>query len=137
MKLIIVVLTALFHVAASAEGKKLLSLLAIDGGGIKGIIPATCIDHMEEFAYDYVVNVKKYTTWTPYKDENGDTIKRMPMSDIFDFFAGTSTGSILATALVIPEEKGSRKPKFWGAQGADLYAKNAAVIFNASHISTA
>ena len=37
---------------------KYLSLVAFDGGGIKGIISATFIDNIEKFAYDYIVNVK-------------------------------------------------------------------------------
>lgn len=87
---------------------------------------------MEKFAYDYVVNVKKYTSWTPYKHDNGTIIEKMPMTDVFDNFAGTSTGSILATALVIPKEKGKRQPKFWGSDTVNIYADNAEIIFSAS-----
>jgi patatin-like phospholipase/acyl hydrolase len=36
-----------------------------------------------------------------YKDEDGALRKRMPMMDIFDMFAGTSTGSILSAGLAI------------------------------------
>ena len=50
-------------------------------------------------------------------------IKRMPMKDIFDMITGTSTGSILATALSISSDepnpikyKGKENPlpKYWG-----------------------
>ena len=30
------------------------NILSIDGGGIRGLIPAMIIKHMEEYAYQYV-----------------------------------------------------------------------------------
>ena len=29
------------------------NILSIDGGGIRGIIPGTCLEKIESFAYDY------------------------------------------------------------------------------------
>ena len=58
----------------------------------------------------------------------------MPMADIFDFFAGTSTGSILATAMVTPKEIGSRMPKWWASEASSIYEENAAAIFNQSKL---
>ena len=49
-------------------------VLAIDGGGIRGIIPAMVLHYIEE-----------------------KTGKRI--ADLFDFIAGTSTGGILALGL--------------------------------------
>ena len=36
------------------------NILTIDGGGIRGIIPATCIVHMEMYAYHYAKVIKNY-----------------------------------------------------------------------------
>lgn len=50
---------------------------------------------MESEAYAYAKN--KYCI--PDRDN-----KRISMSEVFDLVAGTSTGSLLATALVIPND---------------------------------
>ena len=50
-------------------------VLAVDGGGIRGIIPALVLAEIEA-----------RTT--------------RPISDLFDLFAGTSTGGIIALGLV-------------------------------------
>ena len=62
--------------------KKILSL---DGGGIRGIIPAIILAEFEK-------NIGK------------------PVSSVFDMIAGTSTGGILAMGLTIPGT--GKKPKF-------------------------
>lgn len=53
-------------------------ILSIDGGGIRGIIPAFWLARLEE----------------RLKIETGRTLR-----DVFDLFAGTSTGSIIAAGL--------------------------------------
>ena len=67
-------------------------VLAVDGGGIRGIIPALVLAEIEA-----------RTT--------------RPISDLYDLFAGTSTGGIIALGLVKP-----------GADGK--VEKSAAVIVN-------
>lgn len=52
-------------------------ILSIDGGGIRGIIPAVLLRQMEER--------------TGYQ-----------ISDLFDFVTGTSTGAIIALGLTTP-----------------------------------
>ena len=37
----------------SAAADEYYNILSIDGGGIKGIIPATCLEKVEKYAYDY------------------------------------------------------------------------------------
>jgi uncharacterized protein len=60
--------------------KKIVRILSIDGGGIRGIIPAVVLDTIEK-----------------------RTGKRI--SELFDIVAGTSTGGILALGLVTPDDK--------------------------------
>ena len=51
----------IFSYGVQARG---YSILAIDGGGIRGIIPSVAIIKMEKWAYDYMVknnDTKKYT----------------------------------------------------------------------------
>ena len=58
--------------------KRKIRVLSIDGGGIRGIIPAKVIVKIEELLQQY--------------SQNPET----RISDYFDLIAGTSTGSILA-----------------------------------------
>ena len=57
--------------------KDLVKILSIDGGGIRGLIPAMMLDALE---------------------------RKMghPAAELFDVIAGTSTGGILALALAVP-----------------------------------
>jgi len=82
--------------------KKILSL---DGGGIRGIIPAIILSHIEK-------KTKKKT------------------SDLFDLIAGTSTGGILALGLTIPNS--NKAPKYSADDLKDLYEKNGRKIFDRS-----
>ena len=52
-------------------------ILSIDGGGIRGLIPAVVCQYIEEQAH-------------------------RPIHELFDLIAGTSTGGIIAMGLVLP-----------------------------------
>ncbi len=52
-------------------------VLAIDGGGIRGIIPASVLVELER-------------------------VSGRPIAEMFDIIAGTSTGGILALGLTVP-----------------------------------
>jgi patatin-like phospholipase/acyl hydrolase len=82
-----------------------IKVLAIDGGGIRGIIPATVLKSIEE----------RTNTRTAH---------------LFDLIAGTSTGGILALGLVTPDENGD--PKYSAADLAGLYEKEGKRIFGRS-----
>ena len=57
---------------------------------------------MEDYSYTYA----KETYCIPDRWN-----KKIPMSDLFDMLAGTSTGSIMASSLSMPAKNGSNK--FW------------------------
>jgi len=82
--------------------KKILSL---DGGGIRGIIPATILAHIEK--------------------KTGKNISRM-----FDLIAGTSSGGVLAMALCKGGPKG--KPDYSAERLIELYEKRGSEIFSRS-----
>ena len=81
-------------------------IVAIDGGGIRGMIPALVLAELEKRA-------------------------GMPVDDLFDLAAGASTGGILACGLTIP---GSRRPPPLRRQRAHrpLRAARAPHIFDRS-----
>lgn len=80
-------------------------VLSIDGGGIRGLIPALVLAEIEK-----------------------RTGKRI--AEMFDMIAGTSTGGILALGLALPDEDG--KPKYTAQDLANLYEENGHIIFSRS-----
>lgn len=88
-----------------------INILSIDGGGIRGIIPATVLVHIEK----------------RIREQRGDD-KRI--ADYVDMVAGTSTGAILGAMLLVPDENG--RPKFTAEDALNLYVKYGEEIFNQS-----
>jgi len=82
----------------------------MDGGGIRGLIPAMVIAELEKVAFQYKEE-KKYDVPT-YKDKDGNDLKIVHMRDLFDMTAGTSTGSILAAGLAYTNTS-DNKPAFF------------------------
>ena len=97
------------------ENKKKVRILSIDGGGIRGIIPATIIKYAEE----YLKKKRPKTT----------------IADHFDLIAGTSTGGILTGIYLTPEKENKNKAKFSATDAFNFYIDNGHAIFNASKIS--
>lgn len=80
--------------AQHLQTKPAYSVLSIDGGGIRGIIPGVVLQYLEE--------------------ETG-----MAIADLFDLIAGTSTGGMLACGLTVKGEDG--KPKYKATDLLPLY----------------
>ncbi|AQQ54105.1 CBASS cGAMP-activated phospholipase [Planococcus lenghuensis] len=83
------------------------TVLTIDGGGIRGIIPALILAEIEK--------------------RTGERI-----CELFDLIAGTSTGGILALGLVKPNENG--EPAYTAAKLATLYEDKSERIFDKQFI---
>jgi patatin-like phospholipase/acyl hydrolase len=92
--------------------KKKVRILSLDGGGIRGIVPASVLLYVEE----YLQRKKPGTT----------------IADHFDLIAGTSTGGILACIYLAPDDNDASKAKFSASEALDFYAKHGFSIFNAS-----
>jgi patatin-like phospholipase/acyl hydrolase len=80
-------------------------VLAVDGGGIRGIIPALILAAIE------------------------DRTQR-PISDLFDMLSGTSTGGIIALGLTLPGADG--KPAKSAHDIVELYEREGKAIFPSS-----
>jgi uncharacterized protein len=78
-------------------------VLSIDGGGIRGIIPAMVLAEIEE--------------------RTGKSI-----AETFDLIAGTSTGGILALGLAMPGDGG--RPKYTASELIELYEDEGTSIFS-------
>lgn len=61
------------------------------------------------------------------------------MAELYDLLAGTSTGSLLAATLVIPNldpaTNQTQKNKYWAQTGLDMYIKNGAEVFQRNEVS--
>jgi uncharacterized protein len=79
-----------------------IRILSIDGGGIRGVIPAVFLAKLEERA-------------------------GKPITELFDYVVGTSTGGILALGLEVPNSDGS--PKYKAADLVSLYENEGSNIF--------
>jgi patatin-like phospholipase/acyl hydrolase len=82
-----------------------LKILALDGGGIRGVISARVLVEIEE--------------------RTG-----RPTAQLFDLIAGTSTGGIIALGVTAPGAE--RKPRYAAADIVELYAEHGARIFSRS-----
>lgn len=86
---------------------KPIKVLSIDGGGIRGLIPATVLAKIEEMT-------------------------GKPVCRLFDLIAGTSTGGILALALTMPAKDNRKLPAYSAEDLISLYTENGEKIFSSN-----
>ena len=84
---------------------KVITILSIDGGGMRGIIPALLLAEIERRT-------------------------QKPISQLFNLIAGTSTGGILTLGMVKPDAGGL--PAYSAQQGIALYETQGERIFSRS-----
>ena len=87
--------------------KKLIKILSLDGGGIRGVVSALILQEIE----------KRLS-------------HRKHLSECFDLMAGTSTGGIIVLLLNTPDSH--RKPKYSASDVVSLYKNLGSAIFNPS-----
>jgi patatin-like phospholipase/acyl hydrolase len=84
-------------------------ILSIDGGGIRGLVPALVLADIEQRT-------------------------SRPICELFDLIAGTSTGGIIALGLTCPGDAG--KPRYRARDLVDLYLKEGRRIFPHEFLGT-
>ncbi|MFN7709995.1 MAG: patatin-like phospholipase family protein [Holosporales bacterium] len=89
------------------EEKKTVTILSIDGGGMRGIIPARILEDLERRVGS-------------------------PLATKFDLMAGTSTGGILALGLNVPSSENANVPKYSPRDLREIYTTNGTTIFSRS-----
>lgn len=82
-------------------------VLSIDGGGVRGIIPAMVLAELEK--------------------QSGK-----PISELFDLVVGASTGGILALGLVAPHNQNKKEPRYTAEQFLGFYQNESHAIFDKS-----
>ncbi|XP_024022961.1 patatin-like protein 1 [Morus notabilis] len=86
----------------------LITVLSIDGGGIRGIIPATILSFFE----------------SQLQELDGEEAR---LADYFDVIAGTSTGGLIAAMLAAPDE--NKRPCIAAKDITPFYLEHASKIF--------
>ncbi|KAI8554511.1 hypothetical protein RHMOL_Rhmol05G0104600 [Rhododendron molle] len=97
----------LFQISPSACGE-LISILSIDGGGIRGIVPSVILNFLE-------AQLQKL---------DGEDAR---IADYFDVVAGTSTGGLVTAMLTAPNEK--NRPLFAAKDIKAFYLDHCPKIF--------
>ncbi|XP_057497236.1 patatin-like protein 2 [Actinidia eriantha] len=87
---------------------KMLTVLSIDGGGIRGIIPGTILDFLE----------------SKLQELDGADAR---IADYFDVIAGTSTGGLVTTMLAAPDK--NNRPLYSAKEINDFYKNHCPEIF--------
>ncbi|CAL4983233.1 unnamed protein product [Urochloa decumbens] len=87
---------------------KLITILSIDGGGIRGLIPATIVAFLE----------------AKLQELDGPDAR---IADYFDVIAGTSTGALLTSMLAAPDD--NKRPLFAAKDLNTFYLENGPKIF--------
>ena len=87
-------------------------ILSIDGGGIRGLIPARVLMDLEQMV----------------RDESGNP--RATIGNYFDLIAGTSTGGILACVYLCPDPADPTRARFSSQEALDLYFERGDEIFD-------
>lgn len=88
----------------TGKKRQRINVLSIDGGGIRGIIPAMVLEEIEK--------------------RTGK-----PICELFDIIAGTSVGGILALGLTKPKSAGSHEAAFAASELVELFEKKGKRIF--------
>jgi patatin-like phospholipase/acyl hydrolase len=134
MKISLIIIVAIC-VVGNALALPRYNILSFDGGAIRGILTASCVERMESFSYEYAVS-KGYKFTKFYLD--GVERKRIPMSMLFDMMTGTSIGSILTVALSLkkyPDDNTSIEQKFWAKDAIKIYSIGAKDIMRVNSIN--
>ncbi|CAN6206107.1 unnamed protein product [Urochloa humidicola] len=89
-------------------GRRVTTVLTIDGGGIRGLIPGRILAFLEK----------------KLQDLDGPGAR---LADYFDYIAGTSTGGLIAAMLAAPDK--DKRPLFSAKKINEFYKENGPRIF--------
>lgn len=94
------------------KSDRFITVLSIDGGGIKGIIPAVILEFLE----------------SQLQELDGDNAR---LADYFDVIAGTSTGGLVSAMITAPDE--NNRPLYAAKGIKPFYLENCPKIFPQTH----
>ncbi|KAJ0785786.1 putative patatin-like phospholipase domain, Acyl transferase/acyl hydrolase/lysophospholipase [Helianthus annuus] len=89
----------------------LITILSIDGGGVRGILPGMILDFLETELQVYECGWRGNAR----------------LADYFDVISGTSTGGIVTAMLTTPNDEG--RPTFAAKDVEEFYLEHCPKIF--------
>lgn len=101
-------------------------ILSVDGGGIRGVIPALLLERLEALLADALAGAPSETA------ARWEGLGSPRIADCFHLIAGTSTGGLLAAGLTSAGPGG--RPKLTAADAANVYTVHGPAIFHSSVI---
>ncbi|KAG8384397.1 hypothetical protein BUALT_Bualt04G0113800 [Buddleja alternifolia] len=87
---------------------KLITILSIDGGGVRGIIPGVILHYLE----------------SQLQELDGEDAR---LADYFDLIAGTSTGGLVTTMITVPDK--NKRPLYAAKDLIPFYLEHCPKIF--------
>lgn len=106
-------LSSLLQIQPPTYGN-LITVLSIDGGGIRGLIPATILEFLE----------------SQLQEIDGEEAR---LADYFDVIGGTSTGGLVTAMITAPDE--NKRPLFAAKDIKPFYLEHCPKIFPQRSIS--
>ncbi|XP_060675123.1 patatin-like protein 3 [Ziziphus jujuba] len=91
-----------------------ITILSIDGGGVRGIIPAVILSYLE----------------AKLQEIDGPNAR---LADYFDVIAGTSTDGLISAMLAAPDDQYPPRPLFDAKSIIEFYEKHCPSIFSPQH----
>ncbi|XP_057962409.1 patatin-like protein 2 [Malania oleifera] len=95
----------------TASDDQIITILSIDGGGVRGIMPGIILAFLEA------------------ELKNLDNNEEARLADYFDVIAGTSTGGLITAMLTTPNPENPRLPLLAAGEIKDFYEKYSPDIF--------
>jgi patatin-like phospholipase/acyl hydrolase len=104
-------------VGGTTVRKEDILVLSIDGGGIRGILPATLLNWLEREIHQEINQAHPNAPETAFR-----------IAESFHVFAGTSTGGLIVLGMNVPDQQ-TRRPLYPLQEFVDLYTKESTSIF--------
>ncbi|KAK3423128.1 hypothetical protein EUGRSUZ_F00016 [Eucalyptus grandis] len=107
----------------------LITILSIDGGGIRGLIPGTILAFLES---ELQVVINQFAIFLMHEEQVSMKYQKLDgedarLADYFDVIAGTSTGGLVTAMLTSPDE--NNRPLFAAKDIKNFYLNNCPKIF--------
>nr|VDD47809.1 unnamed protein product [Brassica oleracea] len=105
---------------------KLVTILSLDGGGVRGIIAGVILAYLEKQLQVYFLNDLRFISYVPdiLTEIDGEDVR---LADYFDVVSGTSTGGLMTAMLTVPGENG--RPQLAAKDIVPFYLEHCPKIF--------